>query len=163
MAEKIDFSTVKFLIVDSNPLSTELLYDILRMLGSISIRRANDTNKALKILRNDDIDVMITEWNVSPLNGLELIDEIRNSLQSPDRMLPIIMLTANSEPEFVVQARDHGVTEFLAKPFTVDAFYRRLVSVIARPRAFVNAGTYFGPDRRRRQVAHGGPERRDDD
>lgn len=163
MAEKIDFSTVKFLIVDSNPLSTELLYDILRMLGSISIRRANDTDKALKILRNDDIDVMITEWNVSPLNGLELIDEIRNSLQSPDRMLPIIMLTANSEPEFVVQARDHGVTEFLAKPFTVDAFYRRLVSVIARPRAFVNAGTYFGPDRRRRQVAHGGPERRDDD
>ncbi len=77
-------------------------------------------------------------------------------------MLPIIMLTANSEPEYVVEARDRGVTEFLAKPFTVDSLYRRLVSVIARPRPFVNAEQYFGPDRRRRQVPHGGRNRRAD-
>ncbi|KZD03364.1 response regulator [Oceanibaculum pacificum] len=163
MAEKIDFSAVRFLIVDPNPLSTELLYDILRMLGSISIRRAADSNKAMTILRAGGIDVLITEWNVGPVSGLELLDMVRNSTQSPDRMLPIIMLTANSEPEFVVQARDHGVTEFLAKPFTVDAFYRRLVSVIARPRSFVNADSYFGPDRRRRQINHGGPDRRRED
>jgi DNA-binding response OmpR family regulator len=70
------------------------------------------------------------------------------------------MLTAHSEQEYVVAARDKGVTEFLAKPFNVDGLYRRLSSVIARPRAFVNASSYFGPDRRRRQVPHGGPNRR---
>jgi len=57
-------------------------------------------------------------------------------------------------------ARDHGVTEFLAKPFTVQAFFDRLVSVIIRPRAFVDAESYFGPDRRRRQTTISGPDRR---
>jgi DNA-binding response OmpR family regulator len=78
-------------------------------------------------------------------------------------MTPIIMLTANSEVDYVVRARDMGVTEFLAKPFNVEGLYRRLVAVIARPRAFVNADGYFGPDRRRRQVPYTGPDRRRSD
>ena len=88
------------------------------------------------------------------------MDYIRNSPDSPNRQLPIIMLTASSEQDFVLAARDRGVTEFLAKPFTVQKFYDRLVAVIARPRSFVDAESYFGPDRRRRQVDFGGPDRR---
>lgn len=160
MSEKIDFSQIRFLIVDPNPLSSELLYDILRMLGAIAIRRAADSDKALAIIKAGEVDVMITEWIVEPLSGIELIDMVRNTMHSPNRMLPIIMLTANSEPEYVIEARDRGVTEFLAKPFTVDSLYRRLVSVIARPRPFVNAEQYFGPDRRRRQLPHSGRDRR---
>jgi len=163
MPEKIDFSKVSFLIVDSNPLSLDMIQDILKMLGAVSIRRVSDSTKAIKALREDRSDVMITEWEIEPMNGLELIDFLRFSPDSPNRLLPIIMLTAHSEQEYVVAARDKGVTEFLAKPFTVDGLYRRLASVIARPRPFVNAQSYFGPDRRRRQIAHSGPERRDAD
>jgi DNA-binding response OmpR family regulator len=140
-----------------------VVQDILKMLGATSIRRATDSTKAVKALREDGIDVMITEWEIEPLNGLELIDFLRFSPESPNRLLPIIMLTAHSEQEYVVAARDKGVTEFLAKPFTVDGLYRRLVSVIARPRPFVSAEHYFGPDRRRRQIPHTGPDRRDAD
>src|SRR5258708_554003 len=103
--------------------------------------------------------VTSTKGELEQRSGLELIDYLRFSPDSPNRLLPVIMLTAHSEQEYVVAARDKGVTEFLAKPFTVDGLYRRLSSVIARPRAFVNAQSYFGPDRRRRHLPHRGPNR----
>ncbi|NQW11336.1 MAG: response regulator [Alphaproteobacteria bacterium] len=160
MPEKIDFSTISFLIVDSNPLSIELVRDILGMLGATATRSAMTVDRARKMLRRDPADIVITEHHLEPEDGLVLIDWIRNAAESPDRMTPVIMLTANSEQSYVTQARDIGVTEFLAKPFNVESLYRRLVSVIARPRSFVNAEDYFGPDRRRRQVLRGGTDRR---
>ena len=160
MAEKIDFSKVRFLIVDNNLLALQMLEDILRMLGTTSIRRATDSAKAKVALSEGDIDVVITERELEPETGIQLVDYIRHSSESLDRLLPVIMLTARSESEYVTEARDKGVTEFLGKPFNVDSLYRRIASVIARPRAFVNAPEYFGPDRRRRQQAYTGPNRR---
>jgi len=160
MAEKIDFSKVRFLIADNNSLSLQMIEDILRMLGTTSIRRANDSNKAKVAIREGDIDIVITERELKPQSGIDLVDHIRTSSDSPDRLLPVIMLTARSEPEYVTEARDKGVTEFLAKPFTVDSLYKRIALVIARPRAFVNAPAYFGPDRRRRQTTFEGPDKR---
>lgn len=163
MPEKIDFSTISFLIVDSNPLSIELVRDILGMLGATAIRSAMTVSRARKMLRYDPADIVITEHYLESESGLALIDWIRNATDSPDRMIPVIMLTANSEQNYVVEARDIGVTEFLAKPFNVESLYRRLVSVIVRPRAFVNADDYFGPDRRRRQVLYDGTNKRSDE
>jgi two-component system, chemotaxis family, chemotaxis protein CheY len=160
MAEKIDFSKVRFLIVDNNPLSLQMMEDILRMLGTMAIWRCHDSEKAKEALREGEIDIVITERELEPQSGIELVDYIRHSGESLDRLLPVIMLTARSEPEYVTEARDKGVTEFLAKPFTVDSLYRRIATVIARPRAFVSAPQYFGPDRRRRQTAYSGPDRR---
>ena len=163
MANKIDFATVSFLIVDTNPLSADLVKDILAMLGATAIRVARRTDRALEILKGGGIDVVITEYNMEPEDGAAFIDQIRNGGGAIDRLIPIIMLTANSEEDYVRTARDVGVSEFLAKPFTVEGLYRRLVSVIARPRAFVNADGYFGPDRRRRQIVFDGPDRRAQD
>ncbi len=160
MPEKIDFSKVSFLVVDKNPLSGQLIRDILHVLGATAIRTADSVERACRELRRAPVDVIITEYHLVPDNGLVLLDWVRNSPESADRMIPIIMLTANSEEDYVVKARDGGVTEFLAKPFHVEGLYRRLVAVIARPRAFVNAEGYFGPDRRRRQVPFNGPDRR---
>jgi two-component system, chemotaxis family, chemotaxis protein CheY len=160
MAEKIDFSKVRFLIVDNNPLSLQMLEDLLRMLGTIAIRRANDSHQAKEALREGDVDILITERELEPESGIELVNFIRQGGDSIDRLLPVIMLTARSEPEYVTEARDRGVTEFLGKPYSVDALYRRIATVIARPRAFINAPQYFGPDRRRRQMAYDGPDRR---
>lgn len=160
MPEKIDFSQVSFLIVDDNPLSIELLRDILGMLGATAVRSATTVERARRMLRREPVDIVITEHHLRPDNGFALIDWIRNAAHSPDRMTPVIMLTANSEQYYVTQARDAGVTEFLAKPFNVEGLYRRLVSIVTRPRSFVNADSYFGPDRRRRQVLYDGKDKR---
>jgi two-component system, chemotaxis family, chemotaxis protein CheY len=160
MSEKIDFSHVRFLVVDSNKLMCQLIKDILMMLGVTQVTTARDSEKAIASLRAGGVDVVITEWNLKPRSGLELLDWLRTDGMSPDRMMPVIMLTANSEVDYVMESRDKGVTEFLAKPFTAEGMYRRLVSVIARPRDFVSVKGYFGPDRRRQQLPFEGVDRR---
>lgn len=161
MPAKIDLSKVRFLVIDPNPLSAELTTEILAGMGARGVRKCHNTDKAIQTLRTVPIDIVITEWNTSPMTGLEFIEHVRSSPRSPNRLLPILLMTARSEAEYVVQARDLGITEFLAKPFTIEALHKRLVSIIAYPRAFIDAETYFGPDRRRRKDdAYAGPERR---
>ena len=97
MSEKIDFSHVRFLVVDTNRLMCQLIKDILMMLGVTQVATARDSEKAIAALRSGGYDVVITEWNLKPRSGLELLDWLRNDGMSPDRMMPVIMLTANSE------------------------------------------------------------------
>ena len=78
---------------------------------------------------------------------------LRNTPDSENRFVPIIMLTAYSERPKVEAARDAGVTEFCAKPVTAAEIYRKVVAVVNQPRSFVQTGVYFGPDRRRRKNA----------
>ena len=63
----------------------------------------------------------------------------------------------------MLQARDAGVTEFMAKPVSVKALCARINAIIDAPRPFIRANGYFGPDRRRRVLPFNGPERRNDD
>jgi DNA-binding response OmpR family regulator len=161
--QKIDLSQIRFVVIDPNPTSMELTCDVLSMMGARSIRRCSTTDRAIAALRSDPFDIVVTEWNTTPLSGLEFVEYIRTSTESPNRLMPILLMTARSEQEYVVQARDRGITEFLAKPFTVEGLHRRLVSMIAFPRPFIDAERYFGPDRRRRRaIGYKGPDRRAD-
>jgi DNA-binding response OmpR family regulator len=160
MSVKIDFSAIRFLIVDPNPLAGDLLRDILIMLGSHQNVKATRSDIAINLLSSEPFDIVITELETTPVTGFELVRWIRTDRGSPDPMLPVIMLTARSEVQYVSEARDLGCTEFLAKPYSVQGLYTRLVSVIAKPRQFVRVGEFFGPDRRRRRGGFDGPERR---
>ncbi|WP_428248949.1 response regulator [Ferrovibrio sp.] len=162
--EKIDFSKINFLIVDPNRLMGTMIRDVLVTLEAHHIDRARNFEGATTILRQGRIDVLITEWDLqAEQNGMDLVSWLRNDAGSPNRMMPVIMMTANSEIEYVVRARDAGVNEFVAKPYTVQSFYTRLAAAIARPRQFVRVDGYFGPDRRRkRDENYTGPERRVD-
>ena len=87
---------------------------------------------------------------------------VRTAPDSPNPFVPIIMLTAHSSLERVIQARDSGVNEFLTKPVTASGLYSRISTVIESPRQFVRASEYFGPDRRRTVKEFMGLERRSD-
>jgi two-component system chemotaxis response regulator CheY len=161
MSQKIDLSQIRFLIIDPSTISMELTRDVLFMMGARTARNCTNPDKALEALRSDPYDIVITEWNTAPMSGLQFIEYVRTAPQSPNRLMPILLMTARSEEEYVVQARDRGITEFLAKPFTVETLHRRLVSIIAFPRQFIDAERYFGPDRRRRKdTRFAGPDRR---
>ncbi len=162
--EKIDFSKVNFLVVDPNRLMGSMIRDVLVTLDAHHIDRARTMDSAIAIIRQNRTDVLITEWDLQAEHtGMDLVYWIRNDPASSNRMLPVIMMTANSEEEYVVRARDAGVNEFVAKPYTVQSFYTRLATAIARPRQFVRVDGYFGPDRRRKRDSnYAGPERRAD-
>ena len=80
-----------------------------------------------------------------------LLRWIRRHKDSPDRFVPFVMITSYTEPERILQAREMGVNEILAKPFTIKNIGEKLISIIERPRQFVHTKDFFGPDRRRQK------------
>lgn len=152
---------LNFLIVDDNKHMRALVKTILHALGAKNCMEAGDGADAFKELRHFPADIIICDWNMSPLDGLDFVRLVRTGKDSPNPFVPIILLTGHTEMHRVVEARDAGVHEFLAKPISARALYSRIRAIIERPRPFVRTVHYFGPDRRRKaNPSYKGPERR---
>jgi len=152
---------ISFLIVDDNAFMRQIVKRILGTMGSKKIQEAEDGADALKILRIFSPDIIITDWVMDPIDGIEMTRMIRTASDSKNPFVPIIMLTAHSELARIIEARDSGINEIVIKPVSVKALFSRIQMVIERPRSYVKVGDYFGPDRRRKQVdVRGGEKRR---
>ena len=113
------------------------------------------------LLRERKSDLVLTDMAMKPMDGLEFTRHVRNHEHSPNPFVPIIMITGHTEKHRVEAARDAGVTEFLAKPITAAQPVLAHRRDRGAPRAFVRCDSYFGPDRRRRQIDdYAGPWRR---
>ncbi len=152
---------LNILLVDDNKHMRDITSAILQSAGIRKIREVSDGAMALTSLREHPVDLAIVDFNMFPLDGVEFTRLVRNSPDSVNPYLPIIMMTGHSEKNRVMEARDAGVTEFVVKPITAKAIFDRIQAVILRPRAFVKADGYFGPDRRRASsAAYTGVKRR---
>jgi two-component system chemotaxis response regulator CheY len=152
---------LKILLVDDNHHMRVLLTEILRAIGIRHVFEANDGQDALSVMRSHAIDIVMTDLAMQPLDGIDFVRLVRNSPDSPNPMVPVIMITGHSTMRRVAEARDVGVTEFLSKPVTARGVIERITRVIDHPRPFVRTADYFGPDRRRRDDAgYPGPYRR---
>jgi DNA-binding response OmpR family regulator len=156
-----DFSRMNVLIVEDNQPLANITRDILHTFGCNIIHTAENGEVAFRKFQEEHYDLLIIDWMMKPLNGLELTQKIRRDRLSKNPYVPIILMTGLSQKERVIEARDTGVTEYLLKPFTADDLYKRLVQIIERPRQFVKSDKFFGPDRRRRAAPDfHGPEKR---
>jgi CheY-like chemotaxis protein len=157
------FDKLNIMVVDDNVHMRKLVVTILQAFGTNKILEAPDGQKAWADLRKANPDVIILDWMMEGMSGLDLVKLLRTDPQSPNPFVPVIMLTGHTHIDHVRQARDAGVNEFLAKPVSVKALMARMVAVIEHPRPYVRTKTYFGPCRRRRDSdAYQGPERRAD-
>ena len=147
-----NFAEMKVLIVDDNRHMRALLRELLKALGVAEIEEANDVMSAFRRMKQFTPDIIITDFLMQPVDGLQFSRMVRNEDHSPHPYVPIIMVTGYAEKARVEEARDAGVSEFLAKPVTTDALYARLEAIVEQPRPFVRTGTFFGPDRRRREM-----------
>lgn len=149
---------LRVLLVDDNQHMRAIVTTVLAGVGVRHIRETRDGAEALEALKEWPADVAIVDFQMFPIDGVEFIRMVRNAPDSKNPYLPIVMMTGHSERSRVVDARDAGVTEFIAKPLTAKSVLERLQAVIYRPRPYVRAGNYFGPDRRRREdPAYQGP------
>lgn len=177
-----DLSSLTVLVVEKHVYMRRILRDILHELGISNIREAESADAAFDMFVEDPVDLVLTDWSPR-VDGLNLVQRLRLDPESLDPYVAIVVLTAHTEVTRVCEARDAGMTEFLAKPISAKLLYYRIRSIIERQRMFVRADDFFGPDRRRRradfngadrrahrnvsgqdrrqrQVPHGGPERR---
>ncbi|MBC8337338.1 MAG: response regulator [Rhodospirillales bacterium] len=140
------------MIVDDQDFIRSLLRHILGVLGCTGISDAASGEAAWFAIRDNPPDLLIVDWEMEPMDGIELVKKVRHDETSPDRFMPIIMITAHSERPRIIAARDAGVNEFVMKPVSAKTLFSRLNAVIEHPRRFVRAGEYFGPDRRRKRM-----------
>jgi len=155
-----DLARLRVLVVGDNPTFHRVFKGILRALGVQHVYEALNATVALREMYDARPDVVFVDWRMEPVDGLNFVRAIRNAERSPDPLVPIIMLTGHAEAQRVKAARDAGVTEFLVKPVSIQSVVTRLDEILYRPRAFIRAPVYVGPDRRRRARDHRGLERR---
>lgn len=167
------------LIVDNDSKILDMLKGVLERLGFKTIHTARDGFEGVQILERhvNNLDLIITDWELKPTNepnaddvetnavittdwelsppndGASFVRYIRSAPSSPNRYIPIIMLTGPTLMDNVEYARDSGVSEILKKPITAKVLCDRVISCIENPRSFITAPTYKGPDRRRRDIA----------
>ncbi len=153
---RYSLENISVLVLDDNRHMRSLVQSILHALGVKEIREASDAPEAFKDLQHFHADVIIADWHMEPLDGLDFVRLVRTAKDSPNPYVPIIMLTGHTEYQRVCEARDAGVNEFLAKPISAKALYMRFASIIDNPRPFIRTKIYFGPDRRRQNI---GPPR----
>ncbi len=149
------------LIVEDNVHMMRLLSAMIRTIGVDVIHAVQDPVEALEVLKTNAIDFAMVDLRLPVIDGIEFTKLVRNSPDSPNPYLPIIMVTAHSEREKVEAARDAGVTEFCCKPINANTLFGKIHAIVEHPRPFIRAPNYFGPDRRRRKDPnYTGPERR---
>lgn len=116
------------LIVDDYKTMLRIIENLLKQLGFKNVHQAMDGAAALKMLREGSFGLVISDWNMQPMTGLQLLKEVR----ADDRLkpLPFIMVTAESKTENVVAAKEAGVNNYIVKPFNAETLKQKIVSVI---------------------------------
>ena len=152
------------LVVDDNAQMRTLVTRLLFAAGVGHTHQAADADEAMRIVNNAAIDLMLVDWKMQPVDGLEFTRMVRNTPRLEIACTPILMMTAYSEMSRVAAARDAGVSGFLRKPITTSLLFSRVSAALLDERMFVRTAQYFGPDRRRAaDPDYRGPHRRESD
>ena len=124
-------SDKKVLVVDDFEPMREIITEILNRMGYSSIHHAEDGVKALAFLEgNPDTYLVISDWNMPKMNGLDLLKNLRNTDQLKD--IPFLMVTSEADSKCIVEAAQFGANQFLVKPFTAESMEQKLNSLFAQ-------------------------------
>lgn len=119
---------MNIMIVDDYKTMLRIVRNLLKQLGFENVDEAMDGSAALGKLREKRYGLVISDWNMEPMTGLQLLKEVRADTQLKDT--PFIMITAESKTENVIEAKKAGVNNYIVKPFNADTLKTKLSSVI---------------------------------
>lgn len=120
--------SMQVLIVDDYKTMLRIIRNLLKQIGFNNVDDAADGAEALEKLRDKDYGLVISDWNMEPMTGFELLKEVR----ADDRMrkTPFIMVTAESKTDNVVAAKQAGVDNYIVKPFNAETLKSKLTAVL---------------------------------
>lgn len=123
-----DVSNLPVLIVDDYKTMLRIIHNLLKQLNFKNVDDASDGSAALTKLRSKQYGLVISDWNMEPMTGLELLKEVRADSKLGE--IPFIMITAESKTENVVAAKQAGVSNYIVKPFNAATLKSKIQSVI---------------------------------
>ncbi len=120
--------SMSILVVDDYKTMLRIIRNLLKRLGFENVDEATDGSAALQKMRERAYGLVISDWNMEPMTGLQLLKEVRadNGLKET----PFIMVTAESKTENVVTAKQAGVSNYIVKPFNAETLKTKLTAVI---------------------------------
>ncbi|HWA47513.1 MAG TPA: response regulator [Dongiaceae bacterium] len=121
---------MSILIVDDYKTMLRIIRNLLKQLGFNNVDEATDGSMALQKLRDKDYGLVISDWNMEPMTGIQLLREVR--ADSKLKALPFIMITAESKTENVVAAKEAGVNNYIVKPFNAATLKTKLSTVLGQ-------------------------------
>jgi len=150
--KEYDLSRLKVLVIEPHELMRNLMRDVFRTLNVEEIQVVPTVESAETTLGAFNPDIIFTDWSPA-LDGVEFIRKIRMEQgATDDRFVPIVLVSAYTDLKNVCIARDSGMSEFLAKPVSAQLIYKRICTILEKPRDYIDTDDFFGPDRRRRNV-----------
>jgi CheY-like chemotaxis protein len=159
VTHKPNWDKICVMVIDDNTFMRNLLVNTIKSFGienTVAEPDCATAIKRLKMSKTDPIaagigtvDMIISDYLMDGVDGNLFLHWIRTNQDVPDRFVPFVMVSGAADQFVVEQARDTGVNEFLAKPFSARSVADRILAVVNSPRQYVLAPGYFGPDRRR--------------
>jgi CheY-like chemotaxis protein len=159
---KLNWGKICVMVVDDNAFMRNLLVNTIKTFGIENTVAETDCAtaiKRLKLSKTDPIaagigtvDMIISDYLMDGVDGNLFLHWIRTNRDVPDRFVPFVMVSGAADLFVVEQARDTGVSEVMAKPFSARTVADHILAVVNSPRQFVLAPGYFGPDRRRAEL-----------
>lgn len=119
---------LQILIVDDYKTMLRIVRNLLNQLGFNNIDEATDGGMAFTMLQKKKYGMVISDWNMEPVSGMELLKKVRADATLKD--IPFIMVTAESKPENVIAAKQAGVSNYIVKPFNAETLKTKLSSVL---------------------------------
>lgn len=121
---------MKILIVDDFSTMRGIIKNLLRDIGYTNVAEADDGKTALPILQNGGIDFLVTDWNMPGMNGIDLVRAVRDDARFAK--LPVLMVTAESKREQIVEAAQAGINGYIVKPFTANTLKEKIDKILER-------------------------------
>ena len=121
-------TSIKVLIVDDFATMRRILKNILKQLGFKNLLEADDGTTALEVLESNEIDLVISDWNMPKMTGLELLKAVRASKKYAK--VPFLMVTAEAQKQNVIEAVQAGVSNYVVKPFTAEGISAKLERIL---------------------------------
>lgn len=121
-------TSIKVLVVDDFATMRRIVKDVLKQLGFDNIVEAGDGSAALDVLKKEKVDLIVSDWNMPKMTGLELLKAVR----ADDNLkgIPFVMVTAEGQKDNVIEAVKVGVSNYIVKPFTPGTFGEKLEKVL---------------------------------
>lgn len=121
-------TSMNVLVVDDYQTMIRILRNLLSQLKFTNIHDATDGTAALQKLRENEFGLVVSDWNMEPMTGLQLLREVRNDPKLKN--IPFIMVTAERKPDNIIAAKEAGVSNYIVKPFNKETLKSKLVSVL---------------------------------
>ena len=120
--------SMNVLVVDDDKSMVRIVRGMLNQLGFVNVDDAPDGAAAMALLKEKTYGLVLSDWNMQPVTGLELLKQVR--AEEKTRATPFVMVTAEAKVENVIAARQAGVNNYVIKPFTLAVLKQKLTSVV---------------------------------